>query len=127
MTGDEHKAQQVVTDVIVERGFEIRHECLLPGIVLAAKLLVFALKELVAAKEINGAMLGGGHEPGTRVPRDTRLLPLLERGNERILGEIFGKTYIAHDPHETADEPGRLDSPDGVNRSMYIGGSHSHR
>src|SRR5712664_1454912 len=127
MTGDEHKAQQVVTDVIVERGFEIRHECLLPGIELAAKLLVLALEELAAAKKIKGAMLGGGHEPGTRVLRDARLLPLLERGNERILGEIFSKTYIAHDSHEAADEPGRFDSPDGVNRSMNIGGVHSHR
>jgi hypothetical protein len=127
MTGDEHKTQQVVTDVIVERGFEIRHECLLPGIELTTKLLVLALEELVAAKEINGAMLGGGHEPGTRVLRDARLLPLLERGNQRILGEILGKTYIAHDSHEAADEPGRFDSPDGVNRATYIGGGHSHR
>src|SRR6266849_7746921 len=127
MTGDEHKAQQVVTDVIVERGFEIRHECLLPGIVLATKLLVLALEELVAAKEINGTMLGGGHEPGTRVFRDARLMPLLERGDEGVLGEILGKTYITHDAHETADEPGRFDSPDGVNRAMYVGGSHSHR
>src|SRR6266849_3270039 len=127
MTGDEHKAQQVVTDVIVERGFEIRHECLLPGIVLATKLLVLALQELGAAKEINGTMLGGGHEPGTWVLRDTRLLPLLERGDEGILGKILGKADIAHDPNETADEPGRFDSPDGVNRAMDIGGGHSHR
>src|SRR6266850_584247 len=114
MTGDEHKAQQVVTDVIVERGFKIRHECLLPGIQLTTKFLVLALEELAAAKEINGAMLGGGHEPGTRVLRDARLVPLLARGNQRILGEILGKAYIAHDSHEAADEPGRLDPPDGV-------------
>jgi len=88
---------------------------------------VLALEELVAAKEINGTMLGGGHEPGTRVLRDARLLPLLERGDESVLGEILGKTYIAHDAHETADEPGRFDPPDGINCAMYIGSCHSHR
>jgi hypothetical protein len=72
-------------------------------------------------------MLGGGHEPGARVLRDARLLPLLERGDEGILGQILGKADIAHDTHETADEPGRFDSPDGVNRAMGIGGGHSHR
>src|SRR6266849_1918323 len=91
MTGDEHKAQQVVTDVIVKRGFEIRHECLLPGIELTTKLLVLALEELAAAKEINGAMLGGGHEPGARVLRDARLRPLLERVIDRSEERRVGK------------------------------------
>src|SRR5207245_11478879 len=99
---------------------EIRHQRLLPGIELAAKLLVFALEELAAPKEINRTMLGGGHETGTRALRDARLLPLLERGNERILGEILGKTYIAHDPHETADEPARLDPSAGGHPPLHI-------
>jgi hypothetical protein len=33
-------------------------------------------------------MLRGGHEPGTRLVRNARLGPPLERGNERVLREI---------------------------------------
>ena len=83
------------------------------------ELLVLALEQLVPAEVVDRAMLRGGHEPGARVARDARLRPLLERGDERILREVLGKTDIAHDPRETGDEPRRLDPPDRVDRAMW--------
>ena len=127
MAGREHEAQQVVADVVVEGRVEIRHGHLLPGLELVTELLVFALEPLVSPQEIDRAMLRGGHEPGARIVRDARLRPLLERGDESILGEVLGKADIAHDPRETGDEPRRLDPPDRVDRAMGIGSRHGYR
>ena len=66
-------------------------------------------EELVSAKEIDGAMLSGGQEPGARVVRNARLRPLLECGDESVLRELFGQSDIADDTSEPGDEPGRLD------------------
>ena len=65
-------------------------------------------------------MLRGGHEPGARVVRDARLRPLLERGDQRVLRELFGQADVAHDPRQAGDEPGRLDPPDRVDRAMGV-------
>ena len=70
MTGDEHQAQEVVADVFVERGFEIRHADLLLDLELVAELFLLALEPRVAANQVDGAMLGGAHEPGARIVRD---------------------------------------------------------
>ena len=70
MTGYEDQAQEVVADVIVEGGVEIRHGHLLLGLELATKLLVLALEQLVPAEMVDGMMLSGGHQPRARVVRD---------------------------------------------------------
>ena len=127
MAGREHEAQQVVADVVVDGGVEVRRGHLLLGLELATELLVLALEPLASAQEVDRAMLRGGHEPGARVVRDARLRPLLERGDERILREVLGETDVAHDPREAGDEPGGLDPPDRVDRAMGIGSRHGHR
>ena len=48
MTGREHQAQEVVADVVVDRGVEIRHGHLLLGLELVTELLVLALEQLAA-------------------------------------------------------------------------------
>ena len=89
---DEHQAQEVVADVVVERRVEIRRTAIsCSSLELAAELLVLALEPLVPAEVIDGAMLRGGHEPGARVVRDARLRPLLERGDQRILRQVLGE------------------------------------
>src|SRR6266478_620093 len=70
MAGDEHEAQKVIPDIIVERGVEIRHSHLLLRLELAAKLLVFALQPLVSAEHVDRTVFGGGHEPSAWVVRD---------------------------------------------------------
>ena len=72
-------------------------------------------------------MLSGGHEPGTRIVGHARLRPLLERGDQSILGEIFSKANIAHDSRKTGDEPGGFDPPDCVDCAMDIGSRHGYR
>src|SRR5467141_1729725 len=105
MAGYEYEAQEVVANVIVDRGFEISHRHLLLGLDLAAEFLVLALEPLVSAQEIDCAMLRGGHQPGARVVRNSRFRPLLKTG----------------------DDPGGLDPPDRVNRAMCIGSRHGYR
>jgi hypothetical protein len=46
--------------------------------------------------------------------------PLLERGDQRVLGELLGKTNIADDARQTGDESGGLDPPDCIDRAMRI-------
>ena len=127
MAGGEHEAQQVVADVVVERGVEIRHGHLLLRLELVAELLVLALEQLAPAQQVDRAMLGGGHEPGARVVRDARLRPLLERGDQRVLRELLGQADVAHDPREAGDEPGRLDPPDRVDRAVGVGSRHGYQ
>ena len=127
MTGREHEAQEVVPEVVVHRGLELRHRHLPAGLELAPELLVLALEPLAAAQPVDGPMLRGGHEPGPRVVRDPRLRPPLEGDDESVLGELLRETDVAHDPREPGDEPGRLDPPDRVDRAMGLGSRHGYR
>src|SRR5437879_10543474 len=121
MAGCEHEAQQVVADVIVERGVEIQHSHLLLGLELATKLLVLALEPFVSAERVEGTVLRGGHEPSARVVRDARFRPLLERGDESVLRELLGKTDIAYDSRETGDDSGRSEEHTSELQSpMYL-------
>src|SRR5439155_18763789 len=81
---------------------------------------VLALAPLAAPPRVDGPMLGGGHEPRARVVRDARLGPPLECHDQRVLREILGQTDVAHDPREPGDEPGRFDSPDGLDTAMRL-------
>src|SRR6266481_828655 len=101
MAGYEHEAQEVVAEVIVEDGVEIRHRHLLLGPEFATKLFVLALKSLGSAQEIDRTMFRGGRKPCSRVIGDAGLRPLLKRGNKSILCEFLGQTHIAHDPRDT--------------------------
>jgi hypothetical protein len=123
----EHEAQEVVADVIVERGVEIRHSHLPLSFELATKLLVLALKPFVSAERVDRAVLSCGHEPSARIVGDARLRPLLERRDESVLREFLGKTNIAHDPRKTGDDSGRLDSPDRIDGAVCIGSCHDYR
>ncbi len=124
MTGREDQAQQVVADVIVERRVEITLGALFPGAQLVTELRVLALEQLAAAKQVDRPMLRGGHQPGARVVRDARLRPPLERGDERVLGEILRQTDVAGDPREPGDHLRRLDPPHRVDRAVGIRPGH---
>src|SRR5260370_31563748 len=126
VAGDEYEAQEVVVDIIVERCVEIRHSCLLPGLEFAAKLLVFSLKQLVAAKHVDRAVLRSSHEPRARIVRDARLRPLVERGEESVLRKFLGHTDVAHNPGEAGNDSGRLDSPDRIDGLMCVGSRHGY-
>ncbi len=108
--------QQVVAHLVVHRGLEVGRlrACAERGIDLDG--LVFPLGHAVPADAVDRAVLCRGHEPGARIVGNACLGPPLERGDERLLCEVFGQPDIAHDAHEAADEPGRLDPPDSLDR-----------
>jgi len=126
VTGNEDEAEKVVADVLVvggvEIGFKIGHGGFLLGFEFATELFVFAFEDFVAAKVVHGAMLGGGHEPGTGIVRHAGFGPALECGDEGVLRELFGEADVANDASESGNDFGGLDSPDGVDDAMRISG-----
>ena len=70
MAGGEDEAEEVVSDVVVDGRLQIGGGHVLPGLELAAELLVLALGHLAATQPVEGPVLRGGHEPGARVVRD---------------------------------------------------------
>ena len=70
MTAREHEAQEIVSDVVVDRGVEVRHRELCWQLDLVTDLVVLALEPLVPAQDVERAILRGGDEPGARVLRD---------------------------------------------------------
>jgi hypothetical protein len=68
------------------------------------QLFVFALEQRAPANLVNRAMLGGSHEPRTGIVRHSGGWPLFERGDQRVLSEIFSDADIAHDPRDAGDE-----------------------
>jgi hypothetical protein len=127
MTRREDQPQQVVADVLVERRLELLHTRFLPLLELVSKLFVFAIDELAAAEVVDRAAFGDGHQPCAGISRDAGLGPLLERGDERVVREVFGKAHVSHDSRDAGDDLRRLDAPhriDGVCCSV-AGPQHS--
>ena len=82
---------------------------------------------LRAAQPVDGAVLGGGHQPGAGLVGDARSRPLLERGDERVLRQLLGHADVAHHAREAGDELGLLDPEDRVDGVMGIGSRHGYR
>ena len=104
MAGGEDQPQQVIADVIVERGVEIGGRGVLRDLQLVAELLMLALEERAPAQEVDGAMLRRRHEPRAWIARNPRLGPLLERGNERVVREVLRDPDVADDTRQPGDE-----------------------
>ena len=51
---------------------------------------MLAVKKRVTAEVIDGTMLRRGHQPGAGIFGNTRFRPLLESGDEGILGQVLG-------------------------------------
>ena len=120
MTGGEHQPEQVVADIVVGRRLEGGHRHCLGDRELAAQFLVLAIEHRPPGQEVHGPMLGGPHEPRSRIARDAGLGPLLERSHEGVLSEILGDADVSHDTCEPGDEPGRFDPPDRLDRGVRL-------
>src|SRR5262249_5427826 len=127
MTGGEDETQQIVAEVVVDLRLELPCRAFLFGLLVAAELFMFARRHLSSAKLVDGAMLGGRHEPGSRLVRNARLRPFLERHDERILGEILRKTDVTDNASKRRNQPGRFYPPDGVDGLMGVGSLHGYR
>ncbi len=117
MAGGEDQPQQVVADRVVERGLEVGRRRVLRRLHVVADLLVLPIEHPAAPEVIDGAVLGRRHEPGARVPRNARPGPLLERGDERVVRQVFRQVDVAHDAGQRGDQLRRFNAPDGVNRA----------
>src|SRR5438128_6351408 len=111
MAGDEDEPQQVVSDFVVERRSEVWN-LILFCLEVASDLDMFLSPHPVTPEEIDGAMFGGRHEPGPRILWNAFVRPLLERGHERVLREIFSSADVARHARQRRDESGRFDTPD---------------
>ena len=121
MTRGEHEPEQVVANVVVQSGVEIGHAHFLLRVELVADLFVLALDALAAPVQVDGAVLGGGHEPGAGIVRHSCLRPPLERSDKGVLRQVLGDADVTRDASETCNESWRLDSPDGIDGSVDVG------
>src|SRR5215470_19869432 len=117
MTSDEHQPQQVIAYGIVESSIEVGHGIFLFA-QLATEFLVLAIKQLISAEIIDCAVFRRRHEPSAWILGNSRLWPLLERSHQSVLRKVFSNTHVTHHARERADQPGRFDSPDGVDGAM---------
>ncbi len=124
MAGDEHEPQQVIPDGIVKAGLEGLHGLLLLLFQLLDQGFLLPLHQLDPPQLVDGPALGRGHEPGAGIPGNPRLGPLLQGGDEGILGELFGQVQVPHHPQEPCDEPGGFHAPDGVDGPVGVGCRH---
>ncbi len=123
MTRSEYEAQQIVLDIVIgylvrRRGFGGEQFGLLRDD------LMLALQEFEAAQLIKRAVLGGYHQPGSRVAWDTGFGPLLERGHQRILCQLLGKSHVAQHSREFRNDFGRFHSPDCLDGAFDVGLNH---
>jgi len=86
---------------------------------------MLAIEQRLATQQIDRTMLRRRHEPGARVVGNAGRRPLLERGHERILGEIFGDADVSDDSREAGDDFRRLDPPDGIDGAARFISRHS--
>jgi len=114
VTGRKDQAQQVVAHLIVDRRREVGLRTDLPLLELATKMLMFAVLHLAASQMIDGAMFGRRHEPGAGIVRHSGLGPLLQRGDQRVLRQVFCDADITDHPCQTSDESGGFDPPDRI-------------
>ncbi len=124
MAGGEHKAQEVVANVVVEGRVEIRLGQSLPGLKFATDFLVFALEPLVSPQEIERPMLRRGHEPGGRLCR-TPDSGHCSSGDKRIWASSSASRRRARSARPAMVRPTR--SPDRVDRAIDVGSRRSHR
>ena len=123
MAGGEDQPQQIVADVVVERRVEIGRVRIVH---LAADLLVLALDQLGAAVLVERAVLRGRHQPGGGIVGNASFRPALERGDQRILRQLFGDADVARDARNAGDDLRLLDAPDRLDRLVRVG-SHGSR
>src|SRR5256885_12904576 len=120
MARHEHEAEEVVSELLVDRGVRVLD---LPSpLDVASELFVLALERLAAPDEIGRVMLRGRHEPGARTLRHARRGPLLDRRDESVLCELFSCPDVTDEASQPGDHPSRLDAPDRRDRAMRFGG-----
>ncbi len=105
MARHEDQGQDVVLHLVNLCG-EVAIVELLQELKLATDQLLLALQRDAAAQRVDTPAPGGGHQPRRRVIRDARPRPLLQGGDQRVLGQVLGNRHVAHDASQPGDQPG---------------------
>ena len=125
MTGGEHEPQQIVADVVVERGIdgcsEVGRGDLVPEVEFVAQCLFPAAMQLALPQTIDRPVLRRRHEPRARIVRHAGGGPRFECGGKRILRDFFGHADVAHHARHTGNDLRRFDAPDCVDRPVGRG------
>ena len=115
MARRENQAEQVVADVVIERGNVIGHGIFLLLLEFAAEFAVLAFEERAAAERSIARCFAAviSHAPGFDGMPSRR--PLFERGDESVVSEILGGADVTRDARQAGDQARRFDAPDSVN------------
>jgi len=105
--------EHVVVDVVAGGLVELRRQ-------VAADLGVLALQLTVPAEQVDGAPLGHGRQPGTRVRGHTGSGPLLQGRDQGVLGQFLGQADVAGVAGQRGDQAGPLDPDHRVDRRVRI-------
>ncbi len=105
MAGGEDEPQQIVADVVVERGVERRRvgTSRLRASISWPSSLVLALEQLAAAQAVDARDSSRSPSATRRGCRARRCRPLLERGDQRVLRQLLGHADVAHHAREAGD------------------------
>ena len=118
VAGGEDQPQQIVADVVVERGVEIGAAISLLGLQLAAELLVLALDAACARRQLVDAR-GASRSPSARRP-GCPARPLAascsSAATSASCASSSASADVAHHARQAGDEPRRLDAEDRVDR-----------
>src|SRR3546814_2762086 len=121
MAGEEDQPENVVLDE-VDRRAEFGHAVLLTEAV--TNLGSPATQGLRAAERVDGAALGGRHQPRTWIGWYAVARPLLERGEQCVLSKILGQVEVPGHPGESTDQPGGFRTPRRGDRGNGRGRAH---
>ena len=105
MARDEHQAQQVIADVIVEPVLGQRRAAG-ARFRLALQLRVLALRDLAVSELVERVVARRGGQPRARSIGHAAARPLLERADERVLCEFLGATDVPQHAGEERDDLG---------------------
>ncbi|MNV25175.1 hypothetical protein D3C71_1162640 [compost metagenome] len=121
MTGNEDQPQQVVTDVI-HMILRIRaHDVIL---LLVQHLGLPLCMQTPLPQAVDGAPLCGGHQPGGGVVGEALRRPVFERGDQRVLGQLFSAVQVAQHACQARDQARRFHPPQRIEPLLEIGVFH---
>jgi hypothetical protein len=127
MARDKDQAQEIVADLVIKQGVEVRLCGLLLGRKLARKLLMLALLQFMVSEVVDGAALADRHEPGAGPVGNAGIGPLLKGGDKSVMRELLGDAYVAHEPRKPSNELCLLKSKNCLDCAMCVGRRHDDR
>ena len=91
-------AREAISDIVVKGGLGLRHRAL-GAFHVPADLGVSGLGAALSLEEVQRAVSRRGHEPRAGIVRNAAIRPLVQRGNQRILRQLFGQVDVADETH----------------------------